>query len=677
MASSRRTMANIGTLFGPWLVDSSQGRPPASDEIRLTQWVLEVLADVMTVTPPPPVDPPPGGGEVAEPIQPLAGIDICGTEAPLAWWELDNGTTMRRYAGTAINIGDPKEPRVASLGTIRRALSPELTDLRSATVAPVLIDTDRALRAQEAADTLIGTRASAYVSTVAALRTGVAPRRVFDGLVTDTEPLDALQFRLQVSDVLSGFVDPVDDRTYPQRVFDLPDFPNMGNPVDHPTSPGNPEMLRKPVPVIYGLLSDEQIGSPEGVCPWVYTGKRLVPFYNTQFDEYVLCGHAVKQIQSLFVPSGGGLSTGTVYPTRIRITASSGYAEYIFPGTPQWTQAFGAAPYREFNGRRYTVLYAFGPRSDLNRLGTVPLLANVAGIESVGNGSGTLIDGYYRVIVHLLTNWILQSYQAGSWLPLPMVGSGASAYARIDVPSFEAAQTNSAAFMTPTGFKAAFILGYPPASRAWSFNEVLAEAARCGRYRHGINKDGQISCVLRTVVGATARALTATADVLVDSLTAKRQRDAIRNVADMRFARRYAPAITQVLPTGGQLPVDAEKPQTEWIIEQLNQWPDAASIAKYGRRPIDLSFEFLRDTTANWVALMTVLELLAPRARVRLAEGPCGTKTDLGQYVRLSHPEGIGASGYVNRLLQCDTHAFDLDQMTVTAEYVDVDDLPM
>lgn len=411
-------------FLGPGIFIPDAGvEPDLTDSVRVTQYALEAL--VSDEPDAPPIPDPDGGGEVPDGVEPDAGVNICNAEVPVAWWEIQLGdgspVDMRRYAKVPINVGDPKEPRVEALGTVRRSLSNVLSEFQSSSVSPVFIDVDRALRGLEDSDSLVGSRASAYVSSEAELRLDPdARRRVYDGVIVEAAPESQLRFRVQVRDFIGVLLDAFQKRVYPSRVFNLPDFPNMGNAESDPLSPGNPKKVGTSVPVGYGFLSDENASSPpdpQGVVPAVYTGKRAIAYYDgALWDEYVFFGHAPGPGEwALFIPEGPTLSTGTDYPSRVRITASSGVVEYLFPGTAAWAAAIGPENYRDFNGRRYTVCYAFGPRSDLNRTGQVPLVANIPGIEDQGDGTGLVVTDLFEQILHALINWFLPEtpYQIG------------------------------------------------------------------------------------------------------------------------------------------------------------------------------------------------------------------------------------------------------------------------
>lgn len=618
-----------------------------------------------------PVTPPTGGGTVGASTDPAAGVDLCGAETAVAFMDLTPpGGSRRRYSKVPINVTEADDPRTNLFGTIVRALTGRSGDLRGSSVSTTLFDTDRYLRGLEATDGLVNAVVEYYLSTEAAIKAGSTPRRVFSGLVTDAEPVSELTMRLQVSDYLQSLLELDPPPVYPQRVFNVADFPNLANDPKSLTSPGNPSLIGQPVPIHYGLLSDESAGiNAVGTVPCYFVGRRLLPVYGTEWDEYVICAHAVKDIQSLFIPAGPTLSTGTSYASRVRMDATSPVVEFLMPGTATWTAVFGSsAPYREFNGRRYSVVYGFGPRSTLAQNGTVPLVANVAGIEDVGDASGDLIDEIPLQILHLLNNWIVQSYQTGSWLSYPTVNG----YSRFKSSTFVAAATRNAVRVSG-GYVGAFALGID--GHAVTLRDIARLAYEHGLYL-GTNKDGQIIGSAISPATAAVRSLSDIVDVLAQSFSARRRRDEIRNRVLYRYARRYVPALPEPTPVAGDpLPPALTVPQVEWEHDALED-TDSASIAKYGTRTKDLSLELTRDqaTAEDIVALH--LEVLGPGPVVpRMADHLCGTNVELGDNIEVTHFEGVASAGWTDQPVRCEQHALNLDAMTVEVEGLDVSGL--
>jgi hypothetical protein len=660
---------------GVFVVLDAPAVPPSDHELRVTDFVFEVSLSA-AAEPAPPVDPPDGGGDVDAGVNPSPDGSICGEREPVTWCEIDHAGTMLRFAKVAINTGDPKAPEGLTFGQVRRALSGPFADNRGSTMNPTLIDVTGDLRAAEDTDSLIGNRYTQYVSSKRRLAADSDDKtRVFDGVITDTQPGAGRVFSVQVTDYLTLLLDEFNKRTFPQRVYTLDEFPEMGNDPDDPFAPGNPTMLGKPVPIGYGLLSDEQSDTPEGVVPFTFT--QLRPFASLggfRLYEFVAFGHAsAGGGQSIFVATGGGLSTGTSYPSRMRVTAAtagtSAPGELALPGSPLWLAEFGTQSYVEHNGNRFYAVYLFGPRAELARTGQVPLVGNIPGIEDVGDGTGNLIDDLYLQILHLLINWIFGDYRSGPWLGPPTVGSGIDLYSRIDTASFQAIKAAMDARIG--GVPGAFILGY--GEQAQSFGTILETAARNGHFDYGINRHGQLIAELLDPARPITRTITGLADILARSYQVRRRRDLVRNVVPHRSGRRYVASLAGFAPPADSLlPVTNTKPQTDWQHEVLaaDAPRDAASVAKYGERIEDISFEMIRDpVTARALAQLVVDEQAIPPVTVGFQEGPCGIDTDLGDVDLVDHFDGLSDEP---RPMRCEEHVLDLDTFAVAKTYREV-----
>lgn len=646
--------------------------------IRATQLAIEIATKR---DPDPVVVPdPPGGGTIDPPgINPAAGLNLCAVEVPLAWLEIRpaGSSTIYRYAKVPINIdGFPKEPRVESFGRIQRALSGDAGDFRGVSVTSVLIDTDRVLRGLEDTDSLIGARVAYYISSEAAIRAALTPRRVFDGIITDTEPLGGLLFQIQAADYFASLMEEfAANHTFPQRVFTVADFPNIAYSSSNPDSGterhGNPALIGKPVPLLYGLVSDESDGlDAVGRVPCQFVGRRYIPYYGNYWDEFVVCAHAVKQVQSVFFPIGPGLSTGPSVSARVKVTAADNpQSEILFPGTSFWNTVMGTTQtYVEYNGNRYTSIFGFGPRSTLARTGQTPLVANVAGIEDVGDSSGTLITSLHRQLLHLLVNFIFGNYSSGAWLAPPVVPG--DLYSRINTASFEALATLSEQYVDG-GFKGAFILGSK--GEAFTFQELLRRAALSGGYDYGINKDGQLFASMVNPLATLNRAIRDVTDVIKQSFRARRRRDQLANTVKYRYAKRYVDPLPNPTPDEGIfLYPENVAPDTEFeIYDQVQS--DATSVAKYGDRVFTLDLEMVSDpSTADALAALKLATLKDGPTIVGFTERLCGTSTELGARDTVTHFEGITSAGYVDRSLRCELHTLDPDALNVEKDYRDL-----
>lgn len=605
------------------------------------------------------VSPPTGGGTVAAGTDPNAGVDLCGTTTPVAFVDVTppGGATVR-YSKVPLNVTVADQPRVQSFGMITRAVTNRAGDLRGTIANPVLSDTDRVLRGLEDTDSLVNAVIEFFLSTEAAYKAGSTPRRVFSGVVTDSEPLAGLQMRLQASDYLQSLLDVSPAPTIPQRVFTVADFPDLANDPTSATSPGNPALIGRPIPIAYGTLSDESLGlAARGVVPAWFVGKRVVDSF--PWDEYVLFGHAPSPggVLGFFGDMGGG--------QRARFLTSMEGVDVLWPGHAGWNAATGSSNlYRDFNGHRYTVIYARGPRSDSARNGTIPFTVNIGGIEDVGDGTGNVITSLPLQILHLLINWVIGNYQSGAWLSPPSV----QGYSRVKTASFGTVKTRTEARITG-GHIGAFELAWDGSTKTL---RDIARMASDHMIDLGCNKDGQIIASAIDPAATPVRSILDITDTIARTFHARRQRAEIRNRVLYRYSRRYVPELPSTTPpTGDALPPALTIPEPAW--ETDNQVvSDSGSITKYGTRTKDLSLELTRDqATADDLAAWQ-LELLAAGPTVATyREGLCGTNVDLGDVVELTHFEGPTASGYADRVLRAEVHTLDIDALQVEVQGLD------
>ncbi len=664
-------MRGRGLLGVPGMVDSATALV-TTDAVDLDQYALEVFVNVdaeePTVTPD-----PTGGGAVGAGTDPAAGLNLCPVEVPIAWLEIRpaGSSTVYRHAKVPVNLdGFPKEARVQSFGTITRSLSNADGDFRGVSFSSTLIDTDRVLRGLEDTDSLIGARVAYYLSSEVAIRAGSTPRRVFDGLITDTEPLGGLLFRIQVSDYFSALIEEFTAKhAIPQRVFSVEDFPYLANPQDTPgVIPGNPSLVGKPVPIAYGLLSDESLGADaEGVVPAFFVGQRLLDGF--WWDEWVVCGHACPGgILSTF----GGLPTNATGGTgqRFKTTEDMYGVDIVAPGHAFWSTVTGSANlYRDYNGRRYTVFYARGPRSYAAQTGSIPWAVNIGGVEDVGDATGDMIDGLFRQLLHLFTNFVFGNYTSGAWLSPPVVPG--DLYSRIKTSTFEALQTLSESYVSG-GFKGAFLLGAD--GNTTTIPALLNQTSLSTTCDYGLNKDGQLIASMVNPDAALNRAIVDITDVIRQSFHARRRRPELKNTVAYRYGKRYVQPVTRATPAEGTaLPGQNPVKSTEWATE-ATPITDATSVAKYGTRVLDLDMAFVRDPdTADAVAGLALATLKDGPIIPGFTERLCGTGTDLGDRDTLTHFEGLTATGYTDRSMRCEVHTLDLDALTVQKDHRDLD----
>jgi hypothetical protein len=642
-------------LFGVVGAVDAAAAMVATDAIDLDQYALEVFVDVDAdpVTAPSACT---GGGTVAAGTNPAAGLALTNVDVPVAWMEIEAPSGTKRYAKVPINLDNtPKIAKVYTFGKVKRRISNNLGDLRSADIKSTLIDEDRVLRGLEDSDNLVNSLVSYFVSTEAAIRAGSAPRRMFTGPIVDSDPMPGLEFDVTVKDWLTAILDELAKKTYPTRTFGAADFPNLLTAADDASSPGNPMMNGKAVPIIYG--------SHRQVQP-IYVGKRVVNAFN--WDESIVCGHAIKAInQWSAVDSANG--------DRAAMPLTTEGVDFLIPGYAGYTLHTGSAnPYVDINSNRYTRILTRGPRSDAHRLGTVPIILDVCGIESVGDGSGTMIDSLLRQILHLLINWILAptTYTSGAWLASPSFTVGGSTWSKIDTATFETAKTTSEARIAG-GYKGAFILGWD--GRTHQLEEIFRSAARSADIDFFINRHGQLAVSMFDSTIASTRTVVDLPDILKASFSAKRERTKIINKVTYRYGRKYVDPVTQKTPAEDDfLPAGLREPDTEWTTVGTPV-TDGASITKYGERKADLDLDFVTEqATADDVALKLKNRDKNGPMRGTFSEILQGADCDISQKVTTTHLEGPTATGWTARPLRVEGQETDLDKLTVTHEARDL-----
>jgi len=596
---------------------------------------------------------PPGGGVPEAGVDPDPGISLCGGLIPMPWVEVQTDAGVNVYAASDNALDTVhKEARVLSFGTITRALSTMEGAIETATQTIELSDHDRVLRAAAEAGTLLNKRVDTYISTKAGIVAAATPRRVNQGIIRRYKALPNLRFRIEVEDFFSALLNMVQGtRRVPQRTLTTADFPNL------------PEALvGKAVPILYGLCSDESDGDAAlGVVPATYVGDRTVD--GAVWGEFLVCGHAVSQIQSLFIPTGGGLSEGTAEPSRTKVTTDAG--DWLIPGQPNWIARVGANPFVDYNGNRYTVVYLLGPRKELAADGRVPLALNVAGIEDVGDGSGDMIDSLPQQVLHLLTNFMLQSYTSGAWLSIPTVHS--PPYARISSTTFDTVTAHMNERIPTDGYVGAFMLGWD--GRFHDYRDVVRDALKSGDWNLGINKDGQVMAAIRDPDAGVVTHWDDVLDIIEGSFDSDRDFPALANRVEYRYAQRYvAPVATLAPATGEFLPVSLRKDARDWLGENVVQ--SVASIANHaadgddGVRAYQLDLPMVRDAAvADNVAGQVLVERKDGPILATHAVNLCGADVELGNNQTVTHFEGPRANGWVERLVRVERMELDLDSM--------------
>jgi phage tail protein X len=361
-----------------------------------------------------------------------------GIIGPLIWVVINR---VRQPAGTSsadafsdLEMQDPatyygsyKQPFLLHAGDAERALSDPITgDVVSSTFRFILGDQDEdedssagRLRAQLASEIdKYWTLPAWFFCTTRANRAELGlPFTAFAGRIVDVQPAFPRALEITLGDLLTERI--VNDKLQiPWRLI-RDGFLNQLDAVSEKLD------LEQPEPIIYGEHNRTADGSPS-----TETGYRVEPIYlgvetvnSSEKHVWLIAGHACKDVR--------------VFVDDVEQAEANGW---LIPGEAGFTSAFGASYVDKASStfgttRRYTLLYGtFGGGSrpfgrfrtsnaDACAVGDKTLTVAVQGIESVGDGSGTLITDYYDIYKHFTVNFLANagpdSYQSGAWLDSP------------------------------------------------------------------------------------------------------------------------------------------------------------------------------------------------------------------------------------------------------------------
>ena len=163
------------------------------------------------------------------------------------------------------------------------------------------------------------------------------------------------------------------------------------------------------------------VDAGDGQCPVIYVGDQTVG--GILYRKFLVAGHACKSCDEVYINND---------PQNIKTDATQSGAGgvWLIPGYPGWTTAFGNSNlFEDINGNRYYCVYGkagfYGPDTGCGikpprDSGSVPMGLSIKGIETNGDGTGTLILDLPLQYLHALQNWVLGNYKSGPWLLSPL-----------------------------------------------------------------------------------------------------------------------------------------------------------------------------------------------------------------------------------------------------------------
>lgn len=408
--------------------------------------------------------------------------------------------------------------------------------------------------------------------------------------------------------------------------------------------------------------SVEEVELPGGVANILSSGGKM-PVINVgteqvageKWTRLLVAGHACKDVQSVYHSVedsvGAGLDNSAIQTDRtFRQVPDDEFGtaqNWLAPGQSGWPHP---NDYVDIGGRRYTLI--------LTKLDPAPAAVNVnvLGMEDVGDGSGTLIESIVDFLDHVAEQFVLQDYQTGLWLG-DSVFSDDTSVTKIDKASVAASKA-VAALRISGGYLGGGVIGLEGFASA---TQVLSDLAQSCDTRIGENRKAQL---IVTMFSESA-ALGTTEHFDERDI---REGFEIINVKAETF--NVIPYEYQFNPVTGRFDRDGEIKSQE-------------SIDGYGFElvmPIR-QLKFVQTAEAADDITQRILSRFrfTPR-RGRLPTHIKGANVELGDIIRVSHPEGTGAApGWVERACMVVQHSLNPQDLAAAVElgFEDVDELFM
>jgi hypothetical protein len=400
--------------------------------------------------------------------------------------------------------------------------------------------------------------------------------------------------------------------------------------------------------VFTGTNTTVTIDRGRGLIKPIYVGDETIG--GTVYRVGLYAGHACKSILAGYLNDKA-------------VTLASD-ADWLTPNNvAAWAAAGFTTSYRDINGRRYSLIYLKGTPGEV-LAGTIAaaegspgITLNVQGIETVGDGSGTLITDIHDQYLHAMQNWVLADYQSGAWLGDPTFADETT-LAMIDAASYASAKT-AAALRVSGGYPGTFVIGAN--GTLTSIRDFLAQMNLSADVDCYFNRNTQFAISMETENIASLNAavtLDDTHDIFTGSFDVQDRLNEHFNVVPYVFQRDWSARADTWRDRG--------------------EYSDATSITKYRetKRSQEIQLWAIRDTTvAADIAQRRLRRTKNPPRYVSFTVGLQGANLELGDIVKVTHHEGIGAAGWTNNLVRLTRHELDPESFTVMLEGYDMSGL--
>lgn len=456
--------------------------------------------------------------------------------------------------------------------------------------------------------------------------------------------------------------------------------------------------LGERVPFAYGYITDRVLdgASPgmdtgDGQGPVRYVGDKVLSDGKT-YGEFLWTGHACyapggRPFQMLYFwnEAVDNYGNGIYFPSigTLDVEAGSG-GRIAIPGYDLWDDLGFTAPYVDYGGRRYTVLYlrgifrdwALGVRMPPANLGGVPFAVAAYGAEVVGDSSGALIINGLQQYKHIVKNWVPPkgtSYQGGIWLDAPTFPDDPS-LPMIDEDSFDLADAQSKVYVDPDGFRGDFIVGAN--NEAIARRELIARLNVSFGVDCGFNRKTQFFVVMVNVdLGSTTLqpSLTYVRDIFAGTWSIEPITRELYTAIPYRHTQDYFNRVQGGWRSVLTQALEVESTAATGFYGAKTRSPQVTLYMVRGKnRTADPDDYLDGSATAGAVLALKLARVSVIQHVPKWQTGPAGFNYELGDIIPVTHYEGLSLIGWTDRLVRSERVETDPTNYTEGMEALDL-----
>ncbi len=386
------------------------------------------------------------------------------------------------------------------------------------------------------------------------------------------------------------------------------------------------------------------------------------------YKEFLIAGHAMVS---------QAITSWYVNGARIPLASAEVGGDWLIPGYAGYVAAFGATTYTERDGVRFTRILVKGDAGNIGAgvdptTGSMPpvidqqrigITVNVSsGVESIGDGTGTPLLKLAQIYKHFVINFGFQSYLTGNWLTAPMwpVDVDGLQLSQVDEASFDAIEVVQDRRIDG-GYPGGMVFG-SDGDTELTLRDALARLNNSNDCRCGFNRNSQffVTILDDSVTTITAaRQYTQVLDIVERTFEIEPDADSVETTVVYSYLRHFAPLGEKVDP---------------WAVKEAEETDDIAEAA-LGEEQKGQVLELwgVRDEAVGRdIAMRRLMYYKEPPLKTKKTTNLKGLSTELGDVIKVTHLDGLGSAGYVERLLLVERHITNPSKYSVRFEAIDV-----